>query len=97
MDFEWDENKRRLTIVKHGLDFARVVKIWSGFVIDPYKWRDVGEERRAVALGRIAGDEMLIAVVYTDRSSVRRLISARKARHDERADYKTELERCRRE
>ena len=46
--------------------------------------RDYGETR-IIALGRSEG--RILHVVYTRRNSVLRIISARKANRDERAEY----------
>jgi len=80
--FEWDEAKRQANLVKHGVDFA---------VMDQFDWltadvwtddrHDYGEVRK-VALGRIGG--RLVYAAYTERGSVKRLISLRKANERER-------------
>ncbi|MGE5516960.1 MAG: BrnT family toxin [Bacteroidota bacterium] len=57
--------------------FSRV-RCWSAPVIG-------GEEPRFVAVGMVQGVE--IAVVFTDRGTVIRLISARRARKNEREAY----------
>lgn len=89
MEFEWDENKRDINVRKHDIDFADARDMWRGQVIDPYDSPIRDGEQRHLALGTIGGDEdsILIAVVYTWRGGVRRLISARKADRHERADY----------
>ena len=33
MRFEWDEKKRRANLVKHGIDFADLVPLFSGSTI----------------------------------------------------------------
>jgi len=87
MDFEWDEDKGLVKLEKHGIDFFDARKIWAGKVLDPVAQRNVEGEARPTALGTIGEDEMIIAVVYTVRDSMVRLISARRARRDERKDY----------
>lgn len=87
MDFEWDEDKRRANQEKHGIDFFDARTIWAGQVLDPAAQRDVEGEARPTALGVIGEDEIIIAVVYTVRDGILRLISARRARRDERKDY----------
>ena len=87
MGFEWDENKRRANLDKHGLDFTRVKTIWQGEVIDPAITRSVEGELRYLALGIPNKDEIIVAVVYTERNGNRRLISARRARDYERKNY----------
>jgi uncharacterized DUF497 family protein len=93
MEFEWDEAKNEANLAKHGFDFVDAVGIWSGSVIDPFNVREVGGEERRLALGIIGEDERIVAVVYTWRGNVRRLISARRGRRHERANYKDQFGR----
>lgn len=87
MEFEWDEDKRRANLAKHGIDFLDARRIWSGPVLDPAALRLVDGELRPTALGMIGKDEIIIAVVYTVRDDILRLISARRARGNEREAY----------
>jgi Uncharacterized protein conserved in bacteria len=86
MEFEWDESKRNANIEKHKIDFVDAVRIY-----DDYVWTfqnlkaDRGEER-FVPIG-IIYDIVEIALVYTPREGRRRIISARRARKDEREKY----------
>lgn len=85
MDFEWDENKRLKTIQERGIDFAATMYIFAGpTVVWPDHRKDYGEDR-VIALGALDG--RVIAVVYTDRGDVRRIISARKANDREQRTY----------
>lgn len=87
MEFEWDEPKRVKNLAKHGIDFFDAIKIWLSDVIDPADSRLVGLELRQTALGAIGDEHLVIAVVYTDRTDARRIISCRRARRNERATY----------
>lgn len=81
--FEWDENKRLSNIRKHGLDFIDAVLVFGEQFVT---WRSLGhEEERWVAVAVLRGLE--IAVVYTMRADVVRIISARRARTNEREKY----------
>jgi uncharacterized protein len=93
MDFEWDEDKALTNIEKHGIDFIDAVRIWERPVIDPAGERIVENEYRPTALGTISEDEIIIAVVYTVRDGLIRLISARRARRNEREIYKDQYKR----
>jgi len=93
MEFEWDEGKRLSNLEKHGIDFNRARTIWRGDVIDPAAERRVEDEVRRLALGVVGKDEIVIAVVYTDRGEVRRIISARRATRYERQRYQSEFGR----
>ena len=81
--FEWDEAKRQSNIEEHGIDFEDAASIFSR----PYLRirSDRNDEMRFVAIGCIKDIE--IAVVYTIRAGACRIISARRARTNEREDY----------
>lgn len=70
------------------MDFQDAMMIWRKPVLDPVAVRIVGLENRAAALGIVGDDEIIVVVIYTMRDSVRRIISARRARRNERKDYK---------
>jgi uncharacterized protein len=85
MLFEWYEEKRLENLSKHGIDFLDAKEIWQGEVLEvPSAQQEHGEERH-LAYGVLDG--RIIAVVFTWRGEVRRLISARRARRHERRDY----------
>lgn len=88
MKYTWDENKRKINLNKHGVDFTAAIEIFHDKnrieTIDDRK--DYGEERIQTIGAAIPG---LLMVVYTYRenNSIRRFISARKANKNERALY----------
>lgn len=85
MIFEWDEQKRRSNLEKHGLDFFDVSAIFETPHVEvPSAYG--GEEERALAIGLLEG--RTVTVVYTTRGDVIRVISFRRARHEERQKYK---------
>jgi uncharacterized protein len=85
MLFEWYEQKRLENLSKHGIDFLDAKEIWQGGVLEvPSEQQEHGEQRHVV-YGVLEG--RIIAVVFTWRGNARRLISARRARRDERQDY----------
>ncbi|MBQ6738181.1 MAG: BrnT family toxin [Synergistaceae bacterium] len=91
MQFEWDENKRKINIEKHGIDFADAVKIFDGFITSKQDTRaDYGEERY-VTIGLLSGIE--IAVINTPRGNKVRIISVRRARDSERKKYYEEAKK----
>lgn len=84
MRFEWDENKRLSNLEKHHLDFFEVVDIFETphvEVVSSYE----GEEKRFLAIGMLEG--RFVTVVYTHRSTAIRIISFRRARHEEKRKY----------
>jgi uncharacterized protein len=85
VDFEWDEAKSEANVAKHGIDFDDAIGIFDGRILE---WvdarRDYGETR-IIAVGVLEGQELVL--VYTMRGQVCRIISARRARRDERRTY----------
>lgn len=85
MRFEWDERKRITNLEKHGLDFMDAVNVFEApHVIIPSAQKD---EERYLAIGLL--QERYVAVIYTIRNKTIRLISFRRARHEERRYYET--------
>ena len=83
MQLEWDESKRRETMVERGIDFAAMAGFdWDTATVER---SDRQGETRWAATGYI-GDR-LHRVVYTERGDRRRIISLRKANARERRDY----------
>lgn len=85
MDFEWDHNKNRLNIEKHGIDFEDARRIFEGLFWEIPSHQGWHDEDRVLAIGILDGRE--IVVVYTWRERNRRIISARRARRYERKTY----------
>ena len=85
MNFEWDPVKNEVNIDKHGIDFCGAQTIWEGEVVTFQSQQRHHGEKRYLALGLYRGRE--IAVVYTWRHQTIRLISARRARKNEREIY----------
>lgn len=86
MEFEWDEAKSEWTRRERGVDFATAARIFEAPVqTTPDERRDYGEER-IIAIGEVDG--AVLVVVYTDRSGVRRIISARPANRKERETWR---------
>ena len=82
MLFEWDDAKSERTRRERGFGFDDAALVFAGPVLE---WCDVREawgEVRIVAVGE--ADGAVLAVVYTERGNVRRIISARPARRKER-------------
>lgn len=87
--FEWDEAKRRTTLAKHHLDFRDVVEVFQADFLELPGRSNV--ETRRIAVGSVEG--VVIAVVFTRRDDAIRIITARKARTDERNEYQAYVNR----
>lgn len=75
--FEWDAEKRRTNLTKHGVDLSLITGFdWDAAFTRADTRGDYGEER-FVSLGRI-GDRLFDAV-WIERGGFCRLISLRKA------------------
>ncbi len=86
MRFEWDEEKRLANIEKHGFDF-----IWARQLFDGRRRFDLpsprSNEHRTLSIGEIDG--VTVAAVWTPRSEdTVRIISIRRARHEEERQYR---------
>lgn len=91
MELSYDPNKREETLAERGLDFDDAVKVFGGTTIDYVDDRfDYGEERW-ITFGTLNG--RLVALVWTDRSPARHIISMRKANEREQKIYKDALDR----
>jgi len=87
--FEWDEDKRERNLRDHNVDFDDARQIFD----EPTFIRrsDRGDEVRYMVFGFVNGDETV--VICTFRGDNCRLISARRARRDERKKYYSGLSR----
>lgn len=80
MEFEWDEEKNRKNIAKHGIDFKMATQVFSDRrCVEIYDEKHSGEEDRYLAIGNVNDMVMILTVVYTDREDAIRIISARRA------------------
>jgi hypothetical protein len=86
MDFEWDEAKSRFNLKKHGFDFAWAEQMFRGpLLVRPDMREDYGEERW-IGIGMI--EDLCAFVAFAPRSgNTIRVISLRKANHEERQEY----------
>ncbi len=90
MEFEWDENKNRTNLEKHGVDFEQAKKVF----FDDFKSemadnrKDYGEQRLKT-VGKSL--DLILSVIYTIRETVIRIISARSASSKERNIYNQKL------
>ena len=87
--FEWDPIKDQINFTKHRIHFSTATKIFDGPILKEEDTRQDYGEPRISALGRSEG--RILYVVYTRRNSVIRIISARKANKDERAEYTSQI------
>jgi uncharacterized protein len=91
MRFEWDESKNRANVRKHGIDFADAEEMFRGFVlVRPDTDLDYDEERW-LGIGLLRGRVAFAAFVERPPDTIR-IISLRKASHEERKQYEKALQ-----
>ena len=86
MKFEWNEDKSRSNLKKHGVSFRQAVEIFKGpiisFLDDSFDYGEV----REITFG-MTGNLVILVVVHTDRQGITRIISARRADRDEQSEF----------
>lgn len=88
MEFEWDTEKERINISKHGINFHTAALVFK----DPNRveWYDElhsAEEDRYITIGEVDGNFVIVMVVFTERFPAIRIISARVATRKEKEAY----------
>ena len=87
LNFQWDENKARTNLAKHGVGFEEAATVFgdplSLTIPDPAHSQN---EDRFVILGTSHNGKLLV-VVHTERGESIRFISARRASRQERKKY----------
>ncbi len=84
MKLEWDENKRRSNLEKHGFDFLDARRVLKDNHL--LKQTSYSSEERWLAVGLL--EEIEVTIIYTKRQDKIRIISMRRARHEERRAYR---------
>jgi uncharacterized protein len=86
--FEWDAEKARINLKKHGVSFDEASTAFGDplALTMPDPLHSDGEER-LVLLGQTLHQRLLVVVVHTERGNRIRLISAREATRKERVYY----------
>jgi len=86
--FIWDEDKNRVNLKKHGVDFNDAVRAWyDPDRIDFFDEEHSSDEVRWIYLGAVGGIVLFVVETEPDNDTVR-IISARKAlKHEEEAYY----------
>jgi len=95
MKFEWDTNKEKINIQKHGVTFEQASYVFADkFALNMFDDEHSNDEDRWLMLGKSL-NEVLLLVVHTFRNidgiEFVRIISARKATKNEKEAYQ---QRC---
>ncbi|NCC52095.1 MAG: BrnT family toxin [Spartobacteria bacterium] len=90
MKLEWDEEKNKLNIRKHRINFADVAPVFEGPLYVSLDTRHAYGEERVIGIGFLK--ESVVVVVFIEISdNIIRLISARKAAKNERKKFQQAL------
>jgi len=84
--FEWDEQKNKENIRKHGLDFADAWEIFQALILTALDTSEDYGEDRFIGIGFLR--DRIVVVIYTEpEEDTIRLISLRKALKHERIKF----------
>lgn len=91
MKFEWDKNKEKVNIQKHGISFEQASYVFADpYALNQYDDEHSQDEDRWILLGKSL-NEIILVVVHTFKDNgdteFVRIISARKATKKEKQTY----------
>jgi uncharacterized protein len=82
--FEWDEEKSKANLIKHGIDFEDASEVFYWPVV--VRGSNRNSEERWIAIGK--SHDRIVSVIFTRRGDVIRIISARHPRPNEERAYR---------
>ena len=86
MKYIWDDEKNDINIRKHGIDFADVPEMFDYPMLTGLDTRKDYNEDRWIGIGMLRN--IVAVIVFTEiNENTIRIISARKATKNERAQY----------
>lgn len=93
MEFEWDENKRQITLLQRGIDFIDAVLVWD----DPFRQERIDRrneygETRYQTIGKSPLGILFVVYtvrIYSEGKPINRIISVRPAKDREIAQYRS--------
>ena len=87
MEFEWDKDKAKANLSKHGVSFDEAKTVFDDpFYVDFYDPDHSEDEDRYIIVG-LSQQSRLLIVSYAERKGKLRLISAREATPTEKNAY----------
>ncbi len=84
MKFTWHEEKRKINLNKHGLDFIQAYKVFDGMTFTFEDNRFGYGEQRFISIGLLND---VVVIVHTETSEEIRIISMRRANKNEQELY----------
>ncbi len=86
MEFEWNYDKRKQNLTKHGVEFLDAALIFENPILTMEDAREEYGEVRFISLGMVG--DVIYAVIHTERDGKTRLISAWKGGRKEYERHK---------
>jgi uncharacterized DUF497 family protein len=87
MRFDWDPDKARRNLEKHGVSFEEAATVFSDpLYLDFFDPEHSEEENRYIRVG-CSSQKRVLVIAYTERGDQTRIISARPATKHERQAY----------
>ncbi|HUZ49730.1 MAG TPA: BrnT family toxin [Candidatus Dormibacteraeota bacterium] len=83
--FEWDQSKSARCLRERGFDFDYAARVFFAAFSEREARRGPYDEMRFLVIGEVG--DVVIAVVWTQRGNLRRIISARPASRAERKQF----------
>jgi len=91
MLFDWDEEKAKSNLAKHGTSFDEATSVFDDPLFLTFADPEHSlQEQRFLIMGESARGRLLV-ISYTDCKDITRLISVRPATRKERKAYESEL------
>jgi hypothetical protein len=85
-EFEYDPQKSKSNLEKHGIDFEQAKSLWDDSNLVEISAKTI-DEPRALVIGQIGGKHWSAVITYRD--SIVRIISVRKSRNSEVSLYES--------
>ena len=91
--FEWDDNKNKANVEKHGISFEEAITVFEDdealVIVDDAHSQ---EEERFVLIGfSYKANLLVVCHCYWEKDSIIRIISARKSNRQESEEYAKKL------
>lgn len=87
IQFEWNEEKAKHNLKKHGVDFNQAKTVFKDSLAYIFDDKEHSfQEKREIIIGHDSSHRLLL-VSFTEKNGIIRIISARLATKKERKDY----------
>jgi len=90
VSFDWDDDKNRENIRKHGFDFADAWEIFESPMLTKLDTRENYDEDRWIGIGLLGNRIVVLVFAEPDENTIR-IISLRKALKHERKKFEDAL------